>query len=185
MKTLIDKLTELKSEIQLTDDDVTIITFTSLNHDYFTDLLVQQGEFMKWFTLNFEGESQEEIDFLSNKDDAWDATLTYAQEVLSWWNRVGDDKSIILDNKWWGNVRYATFAENLKLAFSSDPDSQKDMRRLFTSQNDKLSYYDLFNFINKRLEISLDNWEADALETRLDRLGMAFIEFNEFNEFCQ
>lgn len=30
----------------------------------------------------------------------------------------------------------------------------------------------------------MKNWEEDALETRLDRLGMAFIEFNEFNEFC-
>ena len=41
----------------------------------------------------------------------------------------------------------------------------------------------MFQFINKRLEIKLDNWEEDALEGRLDRLGMAFIEFNEFNEF--
>lgn len=32
--------------------------------------------------------------------------------------------------------------------------------------------------------IKLENWEEDALESRLDRLGMAFIEFNEFNEFC-
>lgn len=34
------------------------------------------------------------------------------------------------------------------------------------------------------LKIKLQNWEEDALEGRLDRLGMAFIEFNEFNEFC-
>jgi hypothetical protein len=32
--------------------------------------------------------------------------------------------------------------------------------------------------------ISLQNWEEDAIEGRLDRLGLAFIEFNEFNEFC-
>ena len=31
--------------------------------------------------------------------------------------------------------------------------------------------------------IKLANWEEDALESRLDRLGMAFIEFNEWNEF--
>ena len=35
------------------------------------------------------------------------------------------------------------------------------------------------------MNIKLENWEEDALETRLDRLGMAFIEFNEFNEFSQ
>lgn len=57
------------------------------------------------------------------------------------------------------------------------------MRELFKSQNDKLSYYDLFQFIVNRLGIKLENWEEDALEGRLDRLGFAFIEFNEFNEF--
>jgi hypothetical protein len=30
----------------------------------------------------------------------------------------------------------------------------------------------------------LENFEKNALEARLDKLGMAFIEFNEFNEFC-
>jgi hypothetical protein len=57
------------------------------------------------------------------------------------------------------------------------------MRDLFRSQDDRLSYYDLFKFIDEKLLIKLDNWEEDALEGRLDRLGMAFIEFNEFNEF--
>jgi hypothetical protein len=33
------------------------------------------------------------------------------------------------------------------------------------------------------MEIKLENWEEDALEGRLDRLGMAFIVFSEFNEF--
>lgn len=41
----------------------------------------------------------------------------------------------------------------------------------------------MFQFIQKRLNIKLENWEEDALEGRLDRLGFAFIEFNEFNEF--
>ena len=43
----------------------------------------------------------------------------------------------------------------------------------------------MFQFIKNNLEISLENREEDALESRLDRLGMAFIEFNEFNEFSQ
>ena len=33
------------------------------------------------------------------------------------------------------------------------------------------------------MKIKLEVWEEDALEGRLDRLGFAFIEFNEFNEF--
>lgn len=60
-----------------------------------------------------------------------------------------------------------------------------EMRALFKSQNDKISYFDMFEFINNKLLIQLENWEEDSLEGRLDRLGMAFIEFNEFNEFSQ
>ena len=59
----------------------------------------------------------------------------------------------------------------------------KELRAIFRAQNDKLSYFDLFQFITKKMQIKLENWEEDALEARLDRLGFAFIEFNEFNEF--
>ena len=65
------------------------------------------------------------------------------------------------------------------------PELKTEMRELFRSQDDRLSYYDLFKFIDEKLLIKLDNWEEDALEGRLDRLGMAFVEFNEFNEFSQ
>jgi hypothetical protein len=41
----------------------------------------------------------------------------------------------------------------------------------------------LFQFIQFQLKISLEDWEEDSLEGRLDRLGFAFIEWNEFNEF--
>ena len=59
-----------------------------------------------------------------------------------------------------------------------------DLRQMFRDQKDKLSYFDFFQFVEHTLEIKLKNWGEDALEGRLDRLGMAFIEFNEFNEFC-
>ena len=63
----------------------------------------------------------------------------------------------------------------------------KEFRAMFKAQNDKVSYYNFFQFITSEKEglgIKLEDWEEDALEMRLDRLGMAFIEFNEFNEFC-
>lgn len=59
------------------------------------------------------------------------------------------------------------------------------MRTMFRNHNDKLSYFDFFQFIKKKLKINLEDWEEDALEMRLDRLGMAFIEFNELNEFSR
>ena len=54
---------------------------------------------------------------------------------------------------------------------------------MFKEQNDKLSYFDFFNFIEKDLKLELDNWEEEALCQRLDQMGMAFFEFNEVNEF--
>ena len=60
MKTISAKLNELKREIKLTDDDIAIIIYTSMDQDYLTNMLIQQGELLKWFNLNFAGESQEE-----------------------------------------------------------------------------------------------------------------------------
>jgi hypothetical protein len=71
----------------------------------------------------------------------------------------------------------------MKDAFSKNPQLKSELRNLFKSQHDKISYWNLFQFIEHKLKIKLRNWEEDALEGRLDRLGMAFIEFNEFNEF--
>lgn len=61
------------------------------------------------------------------------------------------------------------------------------MIKWFHNDHEKLSYYNFFQFIEneEHLGIELEDWEEDALEGRLDRLGMAFIEFNEFNEFCR
>ena len=66
-KTLIAKLKEFASEVDLNDDEINLIVYTSIDHDYFTNLIVLQGEFLKWFNLDFSEESREELDFLDNK----------------------------------------------------------------------------------------------------------------------
>ena len=33
--------------------------------------------------------------------------------------------------------------------------------------------------------LNLDNWEEYEVEGRLDRLGLAYFEFNQFNEFLE
>jgi|TARA_B110001450_G_scaffold252174_1_gene273444 hypothetical protein len=66
VKTAIELLEELKEEIGLNDDEITVIVYTSLDRDWFTNLIILQGEFLKWFNLNFEGESREEKDFMDN-----------------------------------------------------------------------------------------------------------------------
>jgi len=67
MNTLLVKLNELKKEIGLSDDDITIIAFSSIDRDYYTKMIIMQGEFLKWFNINFEGEGREELDFIDNK----------------------------------------------------------------------------------------------------------------------
>jgi len=39
-----------------------------------------------WFNLNFEGESQEEIDFRHNKVELWDACVQQAKLVVDKYN---------------------------------------------------------------------------------------------------
>lgn len=106
-------------------------------------------------------------------------------EVCSWYGRITENHEIVLTNKWWEKVRYHNFGSQLKIKFEENPQLKQELRKQFKSQDDKLSYYDLFQFIQHKANIKLENWEEDALEGRLDRLGFAFIEFNEFNEFSQ
>lgn len=74
MKTALAKMDELKRDIKLTDDEITIIVYTSLDHGHLPNLLLLAGEFLKWFNLNFEGESTEERDFKDNKEEIWIST---------------------------------------------------------------------------------------------------------------
>lgn len=93
------------------------------------------------------------------------------------------NKEDVLNQKWWDTLRYSRFGKAMKDSFKLSPHLKSELRELFKRQNDKISYWNLFQFIEHQLKIGLDSWEEDALEGRLDRLGMAFIEFNEFNEF--
>ena len=177
-------LNGLQKEIGFTNDEIMIIISTSLDHDNFTNLICHSTEFMKWFTINFEGESREELDFLEAKIDIWRATTTLGAEVLDAAQKLPTEgQEIILDEKWWEKLRHQHFGCDMAQKLKDFPELKMELRDLFRSQEDRLSYYDLFQFIDKKLLIKLDNWEEDALEGRLDRLGMAFVEFNEFNEF--
>jgi hypothetical protein len=101
VKTLIAKLKELQLDIGLTDDEILIIVYTSIDHDYFTNLIILQGEFLKWFNLDFSGESREEQDFMENKQEIWMATCTLAMEVVTWFGRISENHEVILTSKWW------------------------------------------------------------------------------------
>ena len=122
VKTALEKLNQLKAEINLTDEEIHIIIFTSLDFDWFTNLIVLQGEFRKWFDMNFEGESREELDFRENKQDIWIATTTMATEVITWHGRIETNHEVVLTTKWWEKVKYHHFGSNLKQKFTENPE---------------------------------------------------------------
>jgi hypothetical protein len=64
VNTALDIMNELNKEIGLTDKECQFIIFSSIEHEYFNHLLLMQGEFIKWFTINFEERQGEEEDFL-------------------------------------------------------------------------------------------------------------------------
>ena len=72
----------LASEIGLNQDELFIMCFTSLYEDYFTNLIVQAGEFTMWFNLNFEGETQEEKDFREARVGEWQSAIGNAKMVV-------------------------------------------------------------------------------------------------------
>ena len=78
MKTVLIKLNELAEPIGLSKDEISIIAYTSIDRDWFTNLIILQGEFLKWFNLNFVGESREELDFVDSKQSQWMSITTQA-----------------------------------------------------------------------------------------------------------
>lgn len=55
----------------------------------------------------------------------------------------------------------------------------------FKEHKNKLSYFDFFNHVENDLNIKLKTWENDALESKLDKMGFAWIDYWEFVEFCE
>ena len=76
MKTVLIKLNELAEPIGLNKDEISIIAYSSIDRDWFTNMIIMQGEFLKWFNLNFEGESQDKLDFVDKKTNEWMAITT-------------------------------------------------------------------------------------------------------------
>jgi len=72
----------IQADMKLTDNELKVVLFTSLDQDYLTNMIIMQGEFMKWFTSNFAGDSGEEDDFKAKKVDAWESASTLALEIM-------------------------------------------------------------------------------------------------------
>lgn len=107
-----------------------LIVYTSLDHDYLTNGLILQGEFMKWFSLDFgdpddkdpDDQGQDELDFLENKQEMWSSTCTLAMEVITWFGRIQENHDVILTQKWWNKLRYFHFGNEMKECFQAQPE---------------------------------------------------------------
>ena len=95
--------------MKLTEEEITILIFTSLDHDFLTNGIVLAGEFLKWFNLNFEGEGREEIDFRDNKCEIWESTCAQAKLVIEEHAKMTSKHEDILTKYWWEHQRFKRF----------------------------------------------------------------------------
>ena len=116
-KTLRAKLGEFTNEIGLTNNEVTFLVFTSMDMMWLSSMLINAGEFTKWFNINFAGESRDEIDFRDNKIEIWTAATTYAAAIIANYQTITGNKEIITNHMWWESLRYEKFALEMRSKF--------------------------------------------------------------------
>ena len=73
-------------------------------------MIIQAGEFLKWFNLNFEGESREELDFKESKEQIWLSTCFYAKQIVDAFPSL-ETKNLVFDTNWWTTLRYKDLGE--------------------------------------------------------------------------
>jgi hypothetical protein len=121
VQTIKRKLALFSREIGLTNDEVTILVFTSLDHGWLNNLLVLAGEFTTWFSINFEGEGREEKDFLLAKLELWKAATTYAQCIIDEAAKLKGRQEIICEHGWWEKLRFQKIGSQLAAKLKQAP----------------------------------------------------------------
>jgi hypothetical protein len=91
----------------------------------------------------------------------------------------------IFSQQWWDYTRYERIGNSIREKFEAQPEIKQKIIDCFKSQNNKITYYDFFNHIEFDLQLKLKDWENDSIEGRLDRLGLAYIDYWEFVEFTE
>ena len=132
------KLAEFYHEIGLTADELHLIIFTSIDHDYLSNLIILSGEFTKWFNIDFKGENREEKDFLDNKAELWHALTVMSKDVINAFNLLtrhkDASKEVIFTQKWWDSVRYSRFGVEVAKKLNKSQSLRHQLRELFWNQ---------------------------------------------------
>lgn len=95
IKTVMLKMQQLVPEIKLKDDEVSVIVFTSIDHDFFVNMLISQNDFTEWFTTNYAGENTVEADLLRTVQDKWESSVALAKLVIQEYEQLRDDQDCI------------------------------------------------------------------------------------------
>jgi len=78
----------------------------------------------------------------------WASTTTLAMEIISWYGRLKENHQAILSPEWWAQVRYYHFGSELTDKLGENEDLKQELRALFKACDDKLQYYDFFQFVS-------------------------------------
>ena len=79
----------------MTATEVKVVIYTSLDLEWMPNLIVLSSEFTKWFNINFEAESRDEIDFRDNKVEIWAAIQTYSGYILAEAQKMTSKTSLV------------------------------------------------------------------------------------------
>ena len=97
------------------------MVITSIDPEYFPWMLIEQSDFVKWFTTDFGGEGldekQEEEDFQNDKLSDWQEATSLALELSGMGIRKDLDK-VFNDMEWWENMRFKNFGDGLMVKFN-------------------------------------------------------------------
>ena len=110
-----------------------IIIYSSIDHDNLNNLIVHAGEFLMWFNLNFEGESQAEIDFRESKCEIWKATCHLADLIIAAYKKMENNKKDLLTKFWWEHTRFEAFGTQVADTLTKKPQLKAQMRQLFSN----------------------------------------------------
>lgn len=169
IKSLIELFNLNFADFKLTDDEMLLIILTSIDADYFTHMLIGQTDFTQWFTNNYAGENNIETDFREEVEERWEAAVHYVDKILIHYDKLkSDEKEVIFTSKWWIKLRFLSIGTSLKDKLNFEPAKKDKLRKLFKNQNDKISYYDFFSFMEGDLGLKIENWQEDQIENRLD-----------------
>lgn len=78
-----------------------------------------------------------------------------AETVVTATGQLAGSEDKIFEPKWWEQKRYEKVGSQIVSKLKADAGLKTELRALFKSYTDKLSYHGLFQFLEKKLKMKL------------------------------